>query len=410
MQVCSLPGTLFMHLSSPAARTVAYYLALGMLGLSMATLGPALPVLAGNTQSSLSQISFLFTARSLGKLAGAFQGGRLYDRLPGHRLMASMLVVMAAMAFLIPVIPELWWLIAVLLVLGAAEGALDVGGNTLLVWVHGSRVGPYMNGLHFVWGVGAFLSPILIAQALLYSGDISWAYWALGILMVPVAIHLWRLPDPGAISARLEREGQGHIQANRLLVGLVVCFFFLYVGMEATFGGWIYTYATTLVLADAATAAYLTSAFWGALTVGRLVAIPIAAYLRPSRILLVDLLGCLVSVGLILLWPDSTMVLWAGTLGAGLFMASIFPTALAFVGRRMRVTGTITGWFFAGASTGGMTFPWLVGQFFESMGPQVTMVLIGADVVLAMGIFGALMRSAGQPSIQLIEDAGVSGA
>jgi hypothetical protein len=33
--------------------------------------------------------------------------------------------------------------------LGMAEGALDVGGNTLLVWVHQEKVGPFMNGLHF---------------------------------------------------------------------------------------------------------------------------------------------------------------------------------------------------------------------------------------------------------------------
>ena len=48
--------------------------------------------------------------------------------------------------------------------MGVAEGALDVGGNTLLIWVHRHKVGPFMNGLHFFFGAGAFLSPIIIAQ------------------------------------------------------------------------------------------------------------------------------------------------------------------------------------------------------------------------------------------------------
>ncbi len=53
-------------------------------------------------------------------------------------------------------------------------------------------------------------------------------------------------------------------------------FLFFYVGAEITFGGWVYTYAVTLKLASAAGAAYLTSAFWLAFTVGRLISIPAA--------------------------------------------------------------------------------------------------------------------------------------
>ena len=62
----------------------------------------------------------------------------------------------------------------------------------------------------------------------------------------------------------------------------------------------------------------------GALTIGRLLAIPLALRFRPRIILFVDLIGCLASVGLVLLWPDSVMAIWIGTLGLGLFMAAIF--------------------------------------------------------------------------------------
>ena len=49
-------------------------------------------------------------------------------------------------------------------------------GNTLLVWVHPARVGPVMNALHFFFGLGAFLSPILIAWAMRGTGDLIHAY------------------------------------------------------------------------------------------------------------------------------------------------------------------------------------------------------------------------------------------
>ncbi|NJN94713.1 MAG: MFS transporter [Anaerolineales bacterium] len=147
-----------------SSKTAAYYLAFVALGLTSATLGPTLPNLAEHTRSNLREISYLFTARSLGYLIGSFLGGRLFDRKPGHPVMALMLVGMVAALVVIPLIPALWLLIAVMLFLGLVEGAVDVGGNTLLVWVHRHRVGPYMNGLHFFFGVGAFLSPLIVAQ------------------------------------------------------------------------------------------------------------------------------------------------------------------------------------------------------------------------------------------------------
>src|SRR5690606_13614350 len=90
----------------------------------------------------------------------------------------------------------LWLLIAVLFLLGLIETALDVGGNTLLVWVHGAKVAPYMNGLHFFFGIGAFLAPLIVARTVLLTNDINLAYWVLALLLIPVAAALLRLPSP----------------------------------------------------------------------------------------------------------------------------------------------------------------------------------------------------------------------
>ena len=105
---------------------------------------------------------------------------------------------MVLMLALIPVAPVLWLLTIILLVLGMVQSTLDVGGNTLLVWVHRAGVGPYMNGLHLFWGLGATLSPVLIAQAISISGGITWAYWLLALLFLPVAIWVLLLPSPVA--------------------------------------------------------------------------------------------------------------------------------------------------------------------------------------------------------------------
>jgi len=374
--------------------TIGYYVAFVALGMTSASLGPTLPGLAEHTQTHLSEISYLFTARSLGYLLGSFQGGRLYDRVAGHPVMAALLLIMAVMMALVPSTSLLWLLAAVLLILGMAEGAVDVGGNTLLVWVHRHKVGPFMNGLHFFFGAGAFLSPIIIAQVVLLSGDITWAYRVLAVLILPVVVWLLRLPSP---KAQVVSKDDPAGQVNRLLVVLIALFFFLYVGAEIGFGGWIFTYAVALDLGGEATAAYLNSAFWGALTLGRLLGIPISARFRPRSILLGDLVGCLASMGVILLWPNSLTAIWMGALGVGLSMASLFPTTLSLAERRMTITGQVTGWFLVGASAGGMFLPWLIGQLFESIGPRVTMSAIIVDLVVAVAVFAALILYSPRP-------------
>jgi MFS transporter, FHS family, Na+ dependent glucose transporter 1 len=375
------------------AQTAVYYVAFIALGMASASLGPTLGGLAEHTRTRLNEISFLFMARSLGYLVGSFVGGRVYDRWPGHIVMVGIFVGMAAMLALAPMMPLLWLLTAVLLVLGMGEGAMDVGGNILLMWVHRSKVGPFMNGLHFAWGLGAFLSPIIVAQAVLISGDITWAYWALAILMLPVTLGLLRVPSPVAPASRHVTSESKQVQ-HVLLVVLIALFLFLYVGAEGSLGGWLYTYTVTLRLSSGAAAAYLTSAFWGSLTVGRLLAIPLAARLRPRDVLLLDLVGCLVSMGLIVVWPNSLVAVWAGAIGTGLSMASIFPTTLSLAESRMHITGTITSWFFVGSSLGGMTVPWIIGQLFEPVGPYATMLTIASAVALMTGVFVAMMLAA----------------
>jgi fucose permease len=248
-----------------------------------------------------------------------------------------------------------------------------------------------MNGLHFFFGAGAFLAPMIIAQSLLRSGEIRWGYWLIALLMLPLAVWALRLPSP---ADRAEREKDSSGRANPVLVGLLAALFFLYVGAEVGFGGWIYTYTLALGLVEGtsatARAAYLTSAFWLALTAGRLLAIPVATRLRPSQILAADILGALASVALILWGPQTLLVVWAGTLSTGLFLASIFPTLISFAERRMAITGRVTRWLFVGSGAGGMLLPWLIGQLFETYGPRVTMLVILSSLLLALLVFAII--------------------
>ncbi|HZT34858.1 MAG TPA: MFS transporter, partial [Nitrososphaera sp.] len=108
--------------NTKTAQTIAYFVAFVALGLAVASLGPTLPALAEQTHVSVSAISYLFTVRSFGFLLGSLFGGRLFDRLRGHQVMAVMIFAMSATLALLPVIPSLGLLLVVMFALGTAEG------------------------------------------------------------------------------------------------------------------------------------------------------------------------------------------------------------------------------------------------------------------------------------------------
>ncbi len=373
-------------------RIVAYFLAFIALGMTSAALGPTLPGLAEQTSTQLSGISFLFATRSLGFLAGAILAGRVYDRLPGHPLLMSLLLLMGVALALVPLVSQLWLLTVLMFLAGFVESGVDVGSNTLLVWRFGEKVGPYMNSLHFFFGLGAFLSPIIIAQTMLATdGGIRLAYWVLALVVLPAVFAFIRFPS---LPIRHRDTAVHGGRANWFLVVLVAAFLFLYVGAEVSYGGWIYTYAITLGLSSATVAAYLTSFFWGALTLGRLFSIPITAKLHPKTLLSGALAGCLFSMAVLIIGQNSAAALWTGTIGLGLSMSVIFPTTIALAEHTLSLSGQMTSYFFVGAALGSMSIPWFIGQLFETIGPVVTMLIILATLLVAVVIFGLLIWQA----------------
>jgi MFS transporter, FHS family, Na+ dependent glucose transporter 1 len=368
--------------------TAAYFATFVALGLTTGSLGPTLPALATQTQSSLNAISYLFTFRSLGYVVGSALGGKLVDRQPGNLVMSTMLLLATAPLLLIPFSTRLATIMGLMFVLGAAEAGLDVGANTLLVRVHGPRVAPFMNGMHSCFGVGALIAPIIVARLPFFGQQVSTqGYLLLAMVLLAIAAFVVRLPSPAPIAA-----GDSAVSSGRKAsVFWLALFLFLYVGAEVGFAGWIFSYTVTTGLGTVAAAAYLTSLFWGSLTLGRALAIPIAGRVEPDALLLVSLVGAIASLLLILIFEHSLFGVSLGTAALGFSMASIFPATLSFASRRLRVTGRMTGWFVVGSSLGATSIPLAIGQMFSGIGPR-SVILLPAFALLLGGVVLVVLK------------------
>jgi len=367
----------------------ALYAAIFLEGSMLASIGPTLDGLSENSGSTTEQISILFTANALGYVAGSLLGGRLYGRIRGTAALAVALLSMALFTALIPVMGSLWLLVLVFAVVGISLGLIDVGGNTLLVWLFRREVAPYMNALHLSFGVGAFLIPLVVDRFAVATDDATTAFWLYAALMVPAALWLLRIPDPDSPGHGGDpMSGTTVLRRNAFFLGLMGVLFFMHVGAELAFGGWIFSYADELQIGGETTARVVNSVFWGGLVLGRLIAIPLSLRLSARAMLQIDLLGAGASLALIALLPDWGPSLWIGTAAFGVFIASVFASCVNYTERRIPFTGAVMSVFVVGAGIGSMTLPWLVGQFFDRRGPESMLWVVGGAIAAGVLVFG----------------------
>ena len=375
--------------------TAAYLASFIPLGLASNAIGPSVTALRKQVGVDVGAISQLFIAAAVGYFIGSILSGHGYDRRLGHRLYAAGLSGSGLAILASGFVSSFAALLAVFLAVGLAGGAIDVGGNTLMVWQRQGNVGPFMNALHLCFGIGALLAPLLINRSVAWGGDVRIAFGVVAVLSVAVGTWIWSCTEPpqlvhGAVpQLTSDNAGGGAPQAaktsSRRLLGIVAFFFVLYVGLEIGFAGWIHTYAEEIHLGGANVVSAVTTLFWAMFTLGRISAIVVARRIKVET-LLVGVSVLTVVAALVLVVANGGAVgVWIGTAAFGFSVAPQFPTMVAFAEEHLSLTGTATSWFMGAAAVGGLTFPWLIGQLFDHVGPKAMPATVLAAAVATLG-------------------------
>jgi FHS family Na+ dependent glucose MFS transporter 1 len=382
-------------------RSIGYFLIFICIGLDAALVGPVLPALSTQTGSSLAALGAVFLFSAGGVTIGTLIGGWLFDWAPGRVLLGAGQLLVGGLVFLVPHIPWFPALMVLYVAKGVIGGIVHTGTNTLMLWTHGERSGPFVTALHFFFGLGSFLSPFVFGLLLSAGGTYADAFHLLAVFDALVGLFLLAYLRPPAPVRQAPAAAAGVSARERFaapLVASAILFLFFYVSGEITFGGWIYTYAVTLDIADAARAAYLTSLFWLTFTVGRLVAIPIAVRVPPARTIPVALAGCAAFLSLLIFFPHAEAAVWIAAAGAGFCMAPIWPSGFTLAGQSLTLTARISGFILLGDSLGGMILPGVTGWIIERAGapamPQWVLLSVGATFFAYLGIL--LFRAFGR--------------
>jgi fucose permease len=289
---------------------------------------------------------------------------------------------------------SLFAILACAFLAGAGQGTIDISTNVLVPAVYGSGAISALNVLHFAFGAGAVLSPILTSAALAAFGTpmpVLWLGAAVGLATALAALRwVMNVHPPVAEAHPAETRGL-YLRPALWLLSLLM---FLYVGMEMGVGGWTTVYAgRTTALAPGAIA-WLTSGYWLALTGGRVLGAAAGARLSAHALARAAIAGtCL---GGLMLLAGTGSVWWtvAGTVILGISFGPVFPTAVGLGNELFRdAPSRAVSVIIATSSLGGMVLPPLQGLLLERVSPRASVALVAAGCLGMLGLLFATERA-----------------
>ena len=367
------------------------YAAMFMLGFTISLLGPSLPGIAERTGVTLPRAGLLFTFFAAGSILATLLVARWNDHpirrwtfLAGALLMAAGLWLMAH--------SETFGLAGAAIALtGLGMSTVGTVPNAVFVDLYRERAGRALNKLHVSVGVGSFAGPLLLAVVFRSDGDYRVAYRVAAALMLVVALFWVVSKPPAPVRAsggtpRLDR-------APLLPLLLVFALAALYTGTEQVLAGWLFTYGRDALGLAAAAASLATSLLWGAVLVGRLLAVAALQRTRNARLVQLSLIAALVGVLFILGGRAWMPLFWAGIGLVGVGFGPIFPTSLALASElapdRSGAAGSVV---VASGSAGAMTLPLVAGALIPLLGIAGSIALALAPLALMLALSGAISR------------------
>ncbi|MFS2117455.1 MFS transporter, partial [Herbaspirillum frisingense] len=130
-------------------------------GATFATWGVLIPSVKERFALSDAVLSLAMLAVAGGALLTMGQSGKWIARVGSARALRQVGILYAATLLLIPLAPQFWMLVALLLVFGSAMAAFDVAMSVQAALVEGQRTRPIMSTLHAMFSIGGIAGSAL---------------------------------------------------------------------------------------------------------------------------------------------------------------------------------------------------------------------------------------------------------
>ena len=328
---------------------------------------------------------------------------------------------------MIPFSPSLYHFFSLIGINGFVIGSLDTGGNVLCLdtWQGEHDSGPYMHSIHFSFGLGAFLAP-LIAENFLQKENTIENYNAqptdsridetseqnqstvetseAGIqVLYPIIGAYAIIVSIGYLVFAVEsymntinynklneiRNQESNTQPNnKVVIAVILTFLLCYKGTAATYAMYLATFSVKSNLhLSRQMGAKITAVFWGSFTFMRLAAIFLSVKVSPLGTLAFSFFMSIVGSSLLAMLGDvssTALIILSAFMGLG--TAPIFASCMLWMNQFMTVTNKIGGFMTVAGAIGADVFPLFLGQFIATM-PMLLMYMQAVLICMCMLLF-----------------------
>ena len=356
-------------------------------GASSVLLGNLMPFLREVYGFSYAHQGLLLSLPSCGNLVSIFLTGYMPTFI-GRRKTVLLTAVWMALAFavfttglggaaLLPV---------ACLMTGIARGGNTNFSNTMMSTLPGNKSAIGYNLLHGAFAVGAVLSPLLLI-ACTRNDNGGWRIMTAGIMvlcLVQLCVYAkMRLPAE-KITKSIKQVDRSFLKNRNFWLGAMILFF--YISAEYAIVNWLVTYFKDTGILSAQVSQLMTSLLWVVIFIGRMIGAALVGRVPRKYILLADGIG-LLCFFMLVFFSRSELPIFIGIMGVGLFMATIYTSALALGTESIRGNDVGVSTMILIGSTGGIITPAVVGVVAERAGIQTGMgVVLGVTAMLLAAI------------------------
>jgi fucose permease len=375
------------------------FAALFTIGVYAALWGPALPHLARQGGVSLGDAGALFTVVFGAAIVSTALAGHTLDRYGRRWPLAIGLALNGAALIAFPFVESWPGLLALAALLGLGDGAVVVGAHVLVADLNADDEAAALNRLNVLFGLGAIAGPALGGLVEAAGGRSVVVFAGAGAVQLGYGVMSAFAPIPRRVAHATEAT-DGAERASLLrsrLLWLLATLLLVYVGVEIGLGGWAFTYAREAAGLGGTAAALLSSGYWGALTVGRLLSPLVLRRCTPVALLIAAPALAVVGTLALTLGGSQPAVLVVGLLVTGLGFGPVWPVTFALATRAFpRQSGGVSGLLAMVSAAGGVVIPWLQGRILDDAGPTagISVTMIGCAMVAALAVAVRQERSA----------------
>lgn len=362
------------------------------LGSSDSLRGIFSPVFQEHYSVGGKGLSMMVVISYVGNLLFLSVGGKMMDTFDRKKVAMGMLGIWMA-AVLLNVLTDSYpmILLSMFLALGAST-MLNTTVNLLTPMVCAGYAGMMVNIFFFIQGIGTSGSQFLLGRfAFSYDGwkMINGVLFAVGLVSL-VLFAMVNLKPEKIKPKTIQKKKPQDMPGASIFWLLVLMMGFYFIG-EHGIMNWMLTYCMNALQMPSHTASTYLSIFWGGMTVGRLVFAPVVQKLGVRKSLkYFGGAGTVLFVTGVLSGSQGVILLSS----SGLLISILYPTMVLFFQQiyPVSVVATKTGAIISAATIADIVFNAGFGALSDSMGIQISFLILPVCMVLYYCFYLLLLR------------------